>query len=126
MLLADKQAGRITLLYEGAIMSVSLPPSVLEQLRALAAAHTEAAVALAQRICAHPAPTGSERQRAEFVARYLRERGYTPEIDEISNVYIRRGKRGRGPLLMLLAHTDTVFPMDTPLTIRREGEIVRG
>jgi tripeptide aminopeptidase len=107
-------------------MSVLLSPSMLEQIKALAAAHTEAAAKLAQQICAIPAPTGSERQRAEFIAAYLRERGYSPEIDEISNVYTRRGKRGSGPLLMLLAHTDTVFPMSTPLKIQREGDIVRG
>ncbi len=104
----------------------SLSPATLEQLKTLAAAHIEPVVALAQRICAIPAPTGHERQRAEFVAAHLRQRGYEPEIDEIGNVYTRRGERRRGPLLMLLAHTDTVFPLQTPLTIQREGDIVRG
>ncbi len=105
---------------------LSLTPAELNLLRESAFARTEAVVELAQRICAVPAPTGSERERAEFVASLLRERGYAPEIDEIGNVYIRRGKKGRGPLLMLLAHTDTVFPAGTPITIRREGDSVRG
>ncbi|GCE20014.1 M20/M25/M40 family metallo-hydrolase [Dictyobacter kobayashii] len=92
-----------------------------------AVARTEDVAALAQRICAVAAPTGDERRRAEFVAELWRERGYTPEIDEIGNVYVRRGKQGaQKPLLMLLSHIDTVFPVTTPLTIRREGDMVYG
>src|SRR5436853_7030434 len=48
------------------------------------------------------------------------------EIDEIENVYLLRGKRGQVPVLMILEHTDTVFPLATPLHIRREGNILRG
>ncbi|TMC22317.1 MAG: M20/M25/M40 family metallo-hydrolase [Chloroflexi bacterium] len=100
--------------------------SELDQLRATARAHTEQVADLAQRICAVPAPTGNEWQRAQFVATLLQQRGYLPDIDEIGNVYVRRGKRGQGPVLMILAHTDTVFPLATPLHIRREGNILRG
>ncbi len=98
----------------------------LDQLRQLATERTEDVVSLAQRICAVSAPTGQERTRAEFVATLLQERGYKPEIDEIGNVYTHRGTRGQGPYLMLLAHTDTVFPLDTPIILSREGDIVRG
>src|SRR5882724_5375226 len=80
-----------------------------EQLLTMSRARTwiERVVDLGQRICAVAAPTGEERERAEFVASLLRERGYTPEIDEVGNVYTRRGKRGKGPLLMILTHIDT-------------------
>lgn len=103
-----------------------LTASELSRLRQLADTYVEKTVELTQRICAIPAPTGDEGKRAEFVAGYLRERGYKPEIDDIKNVYVRRGKRGSGPVLMLLAHTDTVFPESTPLVIKREGDILRG
>ena len=91
-----------------------------------AQARVEQIVELGQRICAVAAPTGQERTRAEFVARLLRERGYQPEIDAIGNVYTRRGQRGNGPLLLVLAHIDTVFPIETPLKIERDKDIVRG
>src|SRR6266571_6479420 len=105
---------------------MSLTSQELEQLREIAKAHTERVAELAQRICAIPAPTGAEHERASFVADLLRERNYAPEMDEIGNVYARRGKRGKGPLLMLLAHTDTVFPISTPIVIKRDGDIVHG
>jgi len=101
-------------------------PETLKQLRTVARNQTEAVATLAQRICEVPAPTGDERQRAEFVASLWRERGYTPEIDAISNVYVRRGSQNSGPLLMLLAHIDTVFPATTPITVTRNGDIMHG
>jgi len=101
-------------------------PETLKQLRTVARNQTEAVATLAQRICEVPAPTDDERQRAEFVASLWRERGYTPEIDAISNVYVRRGSRNSGPLLMLLAHIDTVFPATTPITVTRDGDIMHG
>lgn len=103
-----------------------MTPETLKQLRTVARNQTEAVATLAQRICEVPAPTDDERQRAEFVASLWRERGYTPEIDAISNVYVRRGSRNSGPLLMLLAHIDTVFPATTPITVTRDGDIMHG
>lgn len=97
-----------------------------ERLRAFAHTRSEAVAELARRICEVPAPTGSERERAEFVASLWRERGYLPEIDAIGNVYTHRGKQGTGPVLMLLAHTDTVFPPSIPIAVERAGDILRG
>jgi tripeptide aminopeptidase len=103
-----------------------LSPSQLSQLRAATAKRTEAVAELAQRICEIPAPTGNEWERAQLVALLEGERGYTPEIDAIGNVYIRRGRRENGPVLMLLAHTDTVFPQTTSIAVERQGDILRG
>ena len=105
---------------------MSLTPSELSQLRDAALSRIEAVAKLTQRICAVPAPTGNERQRAEFVASLWQDLGYTAEIDALSNVYVRRGKKGKGPVVMLLAHIDTVFPQNTPLIIKREGDILHG
>src|SRR5215469_11346194 len=99
----------------------------LARLRAIAEARVEEVVSLAQRICEIPAPTGQEQERARLVASLWRERGYTPEIDAVNNVYVRRhGAHQHSSLLLLLAHTDTVFPLSTPIVVRREGDILAG
>lgn len=103
-----------------------LSPSELNQLRAAAAKRTAAVAELTQRICEVPAPTGNERERAQLVASLWQERGYTPEIDAVGNVYVRRGKHKQRPVLMLLAHTDTVFPQTTPISVVRQGDILHG
>lgn len=99
----------------------------LERLRATAQTHVEAIASLAWRICEVAAPTGQEFERARLVAALWQERGYQPEIDEVGNVYVRRkGRRKNAPLLMLMAHTDTVFPAATPIIIKREGDTLYG
>lgn len=99
----------------------------LERIQHDTAERVEAVAELAQRICAVPSPTGNERERAEFVATLWRERGYyNPEIDAVNNVYVRRGNHPGAPVLMLLAHIDTVFPIETSITIRREGDFLYG
>lgn len=105
---------------------MTLTASQRNQVLQTAVEHTEATIDLAQRICAIPAPTGSEQQRAEFVASLWRTRGYTPEIDEVGNVYVRRGNQANKPVLMFLAHTDTVFPAQTALKVERDGDVLRG
>src|SRR5258708_22351553 len=48
-------------------------------------------------------------------------------MDETGNVYVRRaGRQPQAPLLMLMAHTDTVFPASTPLIIKRVGDTLHG
>ncbi len=89
-------------------------------MRAAAADRVAFVADLAMRICAVPAPSGLEAERARFVAQLLRDVGYAADVDEIGNVYARRGDRG-GQLLMLAAHTDTVFPASTPITVSREN-----
>lgn len=106
---------------------MSLTSTAFEQLRAVAETHVEAIANLAWRICEVPAPTGQEFERARLVATLWQERGYTPEIDEVGNVYVRRrGSQENAPLLMLMAHTDTVFPASTPIAVRREGNTLHG
>ena len=103
-----------------------LSPSQLSQLRAAAAKRTEAVAELARRICQVPAPTGNEWERVQLLDSLWKERGYSPEIDAVGNVYIRRGRHESRPVLMLLAHTDTVFPAATPIVVERQGDILRG
>jgi tripeptide aminopeptidase len=105
---------------------MSLSSEQLDSIRRDAEARIEDVVDLTQRICAVSSPTGDESRRAAFVASLWRERGYDPEIDAVGNVYVRRGKHPNKPVLMLLAHIDTVFPASTPINIRREGDLLYG
>jgi tripeptide aminopeptidase len=101
-----------------------LSDSELGRLRKAAGRIAGAVADLAATICAVPAPTYHEADRARLVAQLFRERGLEPEIDEINNVYARRPGAGRAPALMLLGHTDTVFPPGIEISItRRNGSI---
>lgn len=74
-----------------------------------------------------PAPTFQEAARAAYVRDRMQELGlHDVYIDEIGNVYGRRPGNSGGPALLIAAHTDTVFPDDTDLTVRREPGRVHG
>src|SRR5437763_5885268 len=74
------------------------------------------------RICSIPAPPFGEAARAEYVRARFVECGLTDaRLDEAGNcVALRRG-RAEGPLLILSAHLDTVFPAGTDCAVRREA-----
>jgi tripeptide aminopeptidase len=69
-----------------------------------------------------PAPPFAEDRRAEHYAGMLQQAGLTDvTIDEVGNVIGRRpGSRGER-VIAYSAHLDTVFPEDTDLTVRQEG-----
>lgn len=74
-----------------------------------------------------PAPTFDEAARSALVLDRLRALGLRDtECDEIGNVYGRRPGRAERPALLLAAHLDTVFPSDTNLHVRYEGDRVYG
>lgn len=69
-----------------------------------------------------PAPPFKEEARAKAYLEMLRAHGLTDvERDAEGNVMGVRKGTGRGPLLAVLAHLDTVFPEGTNVTVRREG-----
>lgn len=73
-------------------------------------------------MCQIPAPSYQEREKAEYVMRKFMEIGLEDvHMDEVHNVFGVVKGAGDGPALMLAAHTDTVFPMDTDLTVKQEG-----
>ena len=90
-------------------------------LRKLAARSLESVCNLTEQVCLIPAPSFAESERAEFVATQFESRGLSPEIDEMGNVIARRKGTGSARSLLLAAHTDTVFPMDTEISVRREN-----
>jgi tripeptide aminopeptidase len=75
-----------------------------------------------------PAPTFAEQARADYVLQQfqgfnLSETG----VDAENNVYgLLPGKKSHLPAVMISAHTDTVFPKETDLSIRRENDIMYG
>ncbi len=85
-------------------------------------------VALTTRISQTPAPTGNEGERAQLVADEMRAIGLADVyIDDAGNAIGRRpGTRPHAPALMIAAHTDTVFPADTDLTVRRTSDRLVG
>jgi acetylornithine deacetylase/succinyl-diaminopimelate desuccinylase-like protein len=73
-----------------------------------------------------PAPTFHEQARAEFVRQQFAALNLQDvEIDRLGNVYARR-PGGDAPPLLITAHTDTVFPLDTPLTLTRTPDRISG
>jgi acetylornithine deacetylase/succinyl-diaminopimelate desuccinylase-like protein len=73
------------------------------------------------RITEIPSPPFKEQARARAFADLLRQRGLDPSIDPEGNVLaLRKGTAG-GPLVVVAAHLDTVFPEGTDVKVRREG-----
>ena len=68
-----------------------------------------------------PAPPFKEEARADAFIRLARASGVTDiEKDAEGNVLVMR-RGGGGPLLVVSAHLDTVFPEGTNVTVRRDG-----
>jgi tripeptide aminopeptidase len=92
--------------------------------RAFAAieAHHEDLVRLIIRLCEIASPTFAEGPRAQAVADELRALGLEDvHVDDVNNVIGVMPEREPGPAFLLDAHTDTVFPAETDVRVRREG-----
>lgn len=73
------------------------------------------------KICSIPAPPFGEAERATYFCQRFRENGLQDaRVDKEGNaVALRRGQT-LSPLLVVSAHLDTVFPVGTNFTVRRE------
>ena len=90
----------------------------LDEIRALDETTTQETLTL----CQIPAPSHQEKEKAEYILKLFREIGLLDvHMDEVWNVLGRWPGTGGGPTVMLAAHTDTVFPMETDVTVRKEG-----
>ena len=75
------------------------------------------------RITETPAPPFKETERAKLFADMLRKQGLRDvEIDAVGNVTGLRPGLDDGPLLVVAAHLDTVFPEGTPIKVTRKGD----
>ncbi|MFN8217881.1 MAG: M20/M25/M40 family metallo-hydrolase [Solirubrobacterales bacterium] len=75
-------------------------------------------------IAAIPAPTMAEEARAEWLAARLEGLPGRRRRDAVGNLIWEWGE-GR-PRVLLAAHLDTVFPAETPLEFRRDGDDLIG
>lgn len=75
-----------------------------------------------------PAPTFAEEPRAQHVARQFDSLGLESiHMDERFNVYgVLPGKNRTLSGVMISAHTDTVFPTETDLSLKRENGTIYG
>ncbi len=81
----------------------------------------------AVRIQQIPAPTFDEAQRASYISEQFQKLNLTDvSIDDVHNVYGRIVGKSSDTGILILAHTDTVFPADTDLTIKRTGQHIYG
>lgn len=78
-------------------------------------------------IQAIPAPTFQESQRASYFIDHFRELGLSDiQLDAVGNVLARLAGRGQARPVVVSAHMDTVFPMETPLTLHIAGDRIAG
>ncbi|MBP6823953.1 MAG: M20/M25/M40 family metallo-hydrolase [Acidobacteria bacterium] len=76
--------------------------------------------------CEIPAPTFQEAKRGEWFKQRFTELGLKDvRVDKIGNVLGERPGKGSGPVLVLAAHLDTVFPEGTDVRVKREGLILK-
>jgi acetylornithine deacetylase/succinyl-diaminopimelate desuccinylase-like protein len=70
-----------------------------------------------------PAPSKQEQVRAEYMRAEMEKLGLADiRVDDMLNVSGVRKGTGGGPTVVFAAHTDTVFPIDTPIQVKREGD----
>ncbi|RMF85610.1 MAG: M20/M25/M40 family metallo-hydrolase, partial [Nitrospinota bacterium] len=79
------------------------------------------------RICEIPAPTFEEAERGRYVAERMRAIGLEEvSTDAVGNVRGTLSGNPDFPTVLVMAHLDTVFGREIPITVRREGEYIYG
>lgn len=73
-------------------------------------------------LCEIPAPPFKEEARAAEFRRRLEALGLRARTDAVGNVLAEREGTGRGPVIVLAGHLDTVFPESTDVKVRVEGD----
>lgn len=78
-------------------------------------------------ICEIPAPPFKEERRAAEMKKRFEALGLrNVRIDSIGNVIAERPGTGGGPVVVLAAHLDTVFPEETDVKVQRQGTLLKG
>ncbi len=104
------------------LLDSALARRTADACRALDEATIEAQIELSE----IPAPPFEERNRGARMSELLGAAGLGVETDAVGNVIGRRpDDDGRAPLVVS-AHLDTVFPAETDVTVRREGDFLAG
>lgn len=70
-----------------------------------------------------PAPPFQEQKRAEYFKKMLESAGIDSIwIDNVGNVLALRKGNGNGKTVLIDAHLDTVFPIETDVTVKMKGD----
>ena len=86
----------------------------------------EELLALVRQLCAIPAPSYEEGERAAFCLRYLEEQGAQGAyVDGAQNVVFPLNCAGSKAITVFAAHTDTVFPDREPLPYFENDTVIR-
>jgi len=105
-------------------------PERIEAVRAAAEAVTPDVLELTALISAVPSPTGEETAKSLLVERLFATAGLATERDAIGDAVAtipgRQPARAGTSRLLVAAHIDTVFPIGTPLEIKRSGGRLTG
>lgn len=89
--------------------------------------HLDDVVAEAVAICQVPAPTFHEARRAAHVLKRMEALGLGgPRMDEAGDVICEVPGDSVLPSVVLMAHLDTVFELQTPVQVRRDGTMLYG
>jgi tripeptide aminopeptidase len=78
------------------------------------------------RIAELPGKSRHEAQRAAYVRAQMEQLGLRVSADSMGNVTGVRAGAGGGPAIVFAAHMDIVHPLETTLTVRRDGDTLRG
>jgi tripeptide aminopeptidase len=79
------------------------------------------------RVCEIPAPPfGEEKRGAEFASIFKSLGLQNVRTDAIGNVLGERPGKAPKPHLVMAAHLDTVFPIETDVKVKREGSMLKG
>ena len=78
-------------------------------------------IRLLKELCAIPAPSNKEELRAKYVCEWFHARGMEAYIDEALNVIAPVALDRYEEVVVIMAHTDTVFPDMEPMPMREEN-----
>ncbi|MDO5378293.1 MAG: M20/M25/M40 family metallo-hydrolase [Clostridia bacterium] len=92
-----------------------------ERLEAQIGAMQEETAELIRQLCAIPAPSHHEERRAALIQAWFERRGMKAEVDEAKNVLCPIGLEEHEDMVVVMAHTDTVFPDMEPMPMREEN-----
>jgi tripeptide aminopeptidase len=105
-------------------------PERIEAVRAAADAVTPDVLELTALIAAVPSPTGEEAAKSLLVERLFATAGLASERDAIGDVVGvipgRQSPSAGTSRLVVAAHIDTVFPIGTPLDVKRSADRLTG
>lgn len=123
--MSDSLHPEIPAIDESVLAQMQVVASLPKVQKGLQIAQDQAELAMVEQVelCEIASPTFHEETRAKEIARRMKEYGLTDvTMDGIGNVVgVRKGK-GNGPVLVIDAHMDTVFPHGIDVTVRREGD----